>query len=462
MRRALAALALCAVGLGAGALAGYVAGGPTPMSASLPRPAEGPPVVVLVVGCTLRRDQIGVYGGHPRATPFLDGLAASGARFDDAVAAAPWTRAASTALLTGHHAIDLGMVEPGDGSNDRALPERAETLAEALDRAGFHTVGITANPNLNEGFGFGQGFDRYEEVTEPWSEVGMVKVDGTEVVDRALAAVDASWDRASPLFLQAVLVDAHEPRHAPEALVARLAGQGTPPRVALYQIAVRRLDDAVRALDEGLRARGLGEAWFVVVSDHGEGLLHPFHHGKGHGTFTYPSTVAMPWLVRGPGIAPGTVVEGVASGVDVKATLLDLLGVEGDPGSGLSWAASLRGAADAAPRDVAWVDTWFQGASRAARYDARLACHLDADPPAGDAALRPPIACYDRATDPDALEPLEPLPPEAEALRSWRAERVMAFDAREAAGTNAVAVPVDAALRHHLEALGYVEGSDSP
>src|SRR5688572_12750729 len=76
-----------------------------------PGPAERPPVpqgapnLVLVVGCTVRKDQTSLHGGPPATTPFLASLATEGVTLDDLVSAAPWTRAASTALLTGHHPV---------------------------------------------------------------------------------------------------------------------------------------------------------------------------------------------------------------------------------------------------------------------------------------------------------------------------------------------------------------------
>ena len=66
-------------------------------------------------------------------------------------------------LLTGQFAASLGMVEPGPTHSARVLPAEATTLAEHLRAAGFFTVGLTANPNLNRVFGFDQGFDIYAD-----------------------------------------------------------------------------------------------------------------------------------------------------------------------------------------------------------------------------------------------------------------------------------------------------------
>jgi len=417
------------------------------------RPVERPHVV-LIVGCTVRLDQVTPYGGHPQATPHLQQLADRGVRFADAIAAAPWTRAASTALLTGHHPIDVGMIEPGPGANRRRLADEVDTLAEHFQRAGYTTVGTTANPNLNEVFGFHQGFDHYLEVTERWGAVGMVKVPGDEVVAGLVNTLDTLPRDAGPLYLQAMLIDAHEPRQAgPEALAA-LGDDGVPPRVAEYRVNLRRFDAAVGLLVDELAARGIDDPLLVVVSDHGEGLMYPFHHGRGHGSFTYGSAVRMPWILTGPGVAPGHVVQGVASQVDVLPTLLDLAGLPSAEGPGTSWADAVRGGADRTTRDVAWVDTWFQSASRSAAYQAEVACHHDAVDRGSEEhrRLRPATACYDRRTDPWADEPLEPGDRELiERLMAWRADGRAAYDAWE----HTADVSYGAALREQLEALGY-------
>ena len=46
-----------------------------------------------------------------------------------------------------------------------------------------------------------------------------------------------------------------------------------------------------------------------------------------HGFFVYETTLRVPLIVRGPGIAPGTRLDVVARTVDVLPTVLDLLGL---------------------------------------------------------------------------------------------------------------------------------------
>jgi arylsulfatase A-like enzyme len=106
-----------------------------------------------------------------------------------------------------------------------------------------------------------------------------------------------------------------------------------------------QLDDALERL--GLKSQTL----LAVASDHGEGLGD--HQETLHGFFVYQTTLAVPLIVRGPGIVGGGRIDANVGLVDVLPTALDLLGVavpRGFQASGNSLAAALRGGRRANPR----------------------------------------------------------------------------------------------------------------
>ena len=70
-----------------------------PLTGERPDARPDMPNVVLVIGCTVRRDQTSLYADVAGTTPFLEALAAEGVTFEDVIAAAPWTKAASSAIL---------------------------------------------------------------------------------------------------------------------------------------------------------------------------------------------------------------------------------------------------------------------------------------------------------------------------------------------------------------------------
>ncbi|MCB9678345.1 MAG: sulfatase [Alphaproteobacteria bacterium] len=438
--------------------AGFVVVETDARNEALPPAQSGAPHVVVVLGCTVRRDQVSPYGGHPEATPFLSELAARGTLFEDPIAAAPWTRAASAAILTGHHALELGMVEPGPDRNERRLPGSVETLAERFRAAGYTTVGASTNPNLNAAFGFAQGFDRYVQLRQLWRD-NMVKLDGTDILSDLVAQIDTRPDPDRPLYLQVMLVDAHAPFDPPAEDLAPVREDGVPDEVNRYRGELRGLDRSIRALHDALVERGFTDdrTLFVFASDHGEGLLYPPHHGRSHGRYLYNSAVETAWIAAGPGVAVGHRVAGPASQVDIAPTLLGFLGLPGPDGEGLDLSAALRGGAETG-RDIAYTDTWFMTADRAGSYDRGLACMRSFSEEAVDDAPtgRFVSGCYDRVGDPHQLAPVEPTPDDRMVgLIRWRSDTSRRAPSGEV-------VEVGSELDEQLRALGYAQQEGTP
>lgn len=414
---------------------------------------QGAPNIVVVLGCTLRRDQLTPYGGHAEATPWLAATAAEGVLFDDVIASSSWTKESSTAIFTGRQALSVGMTEPLAHHSVRVLSPAVETLAERLTESGWYAVGVTANPHLNTDFGLADGFDHYRDT----SSAGFARknrIDGAEVVATALEMLDDRSDGGErPFYMRLVLIDPHAPLAIPRNEVARFAEAGVSERLAAYRAGVRRVDDALAALDEGLRSRGYGpeNTLFVLVTDHGEGLRLPPHHRDQHGRVLYPSVTRVPWIVRGPGVARGARVEGLVSHLDVMPTILSLAGLPtGDlPGGDLS---ALARAGGRSPRTRAFTDTWYFGANRAAVFTSDRACQHDF----GSTGIRDDSfeqGCFDRVADPDFHEAFPDDSLLAE-LTAWRAARQAEYDAWPDIRDVSIS---DDGVEAQLEALGYVE-----
>ncbi len=438
---------------------GRVAPRPVPAQTPAPDPARRTPAkdanVVLVVGCTVRKDQMGPWGGGAGVTPFLDRLAARGAVFDDVIGATPWTKPAVTAILTGRHALGLGLADPGPGRNDRALPDEAVTLAERMKASGRITIGASANPNITATFGFDQGFDAYQlGLGAEWGDKTLGK-DLIDVVLRNLDDLRADDDR--PFFLQAVVFDTHARRTAPPHEVAPFEDAAYPERIARYRAHMARLDAAVGRLWAGLQDRGLlDDTVFVFVGDHGEGMAWPHHHGPRHGLYFGSSTTHVPWILAGPGIPAGRRVLGTVSHVDLVPTLLATLGLPvPDDGDGLDLSAVVATPDAVAPERVVYADTWFAEASRVASFTRTRACQLDLGPePTTKSAEGVPFwdGCTDRHRDPLALSPTDPDDGWRDLLTAWRTTQQ-----RRAAGYQSREARVVSGLAAQLAALGYVD-----
>ncbi len=406
------------------------------------------PHVVVILGCTVRRDQVGLHGSQAGVTPRLDALGESGVVFDDVLVAAPWTRAASGAIVTGRHPLRLGLADVSVGRDDRGLGHSAFLLSEAMQHAGYRTVGITTNPNLHSDYGFAKGFDSYIQPRGLWRDDN-AKVQGKAALPWLFDEVADAAATGRPVYVQSMWVDAHSPYQAKAADRAAFHSPGIPTEIAAYRVALNRLDTVVGKMLDGLQDAGLDADRTVVVfvSDHGEGLSFPPHHGHAHGRYLSPSSTGGVWVMAGPGVPAGRRVGGLASHVDVMPTLLALLGLNVPDTDGVDLSAAVVGRSVISPRRHAFTDTWFLDVNRAAVWSDAWACQRQFG---GRAESHFPDACFDRVADPDHSTAL-PLNELDEVLGWWRveAEVDVPLDARD--------VVPDRDQAAALEALGYAD-----
>lgn len=382
------------------------------------RPAapDGALSVVWLVSCSVRQDLLAPYGGPPSLTPSWSRMAESGVRFSDPIAAAPWSRPSVAGMLTGRHALELGFVDAGTGPSQGLLSEDAVTLPEFLAERGWTTLVANASPALRHDLsGVWQGVDHLWDA-HPKGWKAEHRVDHADVMDRALRMLeDRAQDR--PFFLQIVLADSHKPVKVRPAEYESY--EAVAPGMAPYAATVRRTDDALGRLREQLGRMGLADQTLVVaVTDHGEGLSRPAHHGPAHGRFLAPTVAKVAWLMEGPGLAEGALVDGVVSGVDLAPTIAGVLGLSDFPSTeGLDLSRLVR-EGGRSPREVAYIDTWYHNANRAAVYAESGACQWDF----GSINLQDSFeaGCFNRLDDPEhaTLVENERL---SVSLQAWRA-----------------------------------------
>ena len=219
------------------------------------------------------------------------------------------------------------------------------TVAETLQDAGVRTLAVANNPYLALSFGMARGFDRYDLDLGP---PGGSPPRAEEVVERALALVDEV--KGQPFFLVVHLFDPHADYDAPppfrhtftasiqsvftlpveDGLDIRRRSRDLEPQdrafvAAAYDEEIAYTDAQLGVLRDGLAARGMLETSLLIfTSDHGEEL---FEHGSFmHGHAMWQELLHVPFIMWGPGVAPGR--ESVpVSLVDIAPTVLEWVGL---------------------------------------------------------------------------------------------------------------------------------------
>jgi arylsulfatase A-like enzyme/tetratricopeptide (TPR) repeat protein len=293
--------------------------------------------LVLVTIDTLRADRLGCYGARDAETPNLDRLAQEGAMAVRATAQVPLTRPSHTSLFTGMFPTRHGI---RDNITPAKIPE-VPTLAEVLKAAGFRTAAFVSTIVLAGGGGLERGFEVYSDdfgdrAGSEEAFLNELQRRGDETLSEAVRWLRSN--RESRLFAWVHLYDPHHPYEAPEPYGSRFADRPYDGEVAWSDELVGRLDETLGEL--GIR----DDTLLVVTSDHGEGLGE--HRETLHGFFIYETTLAVPLILRGPNVVPGTRIESLVQTVDLFPTLLEMLGIERPANaevSGVSLAAALRG-----------------------------------------------------------------------------------------------------------------------
>jgi len=277
-----------------------------------PPPRRGPVVIYLVD--TLRFDRMSAYGARRDTTPAARRLAEEGVRYDVAYSVATWTRPAVASLLTSRPPAEVEAIER-TGVLARGIP----TIAEIFRRAGARTASFSANPNIfSPGLGFERGFDTFEGIKEPPSELAP----GDRVADAAIRWIDAQPDGNFLVFVH--VVDPHAPydhfrKGYREMFPVPARPKGSDDRrLAEYDGLVRQSDDQFARIRTALeRKRFWDGALVVYLADHGEQFFE--HGGEFHGDTLFEETLRIPLIVRAPGWGrPG-------SRVDEPVSILDIL-----------------------------------------------------------------------------------------------------------------------------------------
>jgi arylsulfatase A-like enzyme len=427
---------------------------------------KGPPNVILYVIDAGGAEYMSAYGANRRTTPHLERLAAEGALFESAHSNSTWSKPSTTSFMTGLHHTVLGGYETATDP----LPERAETMAQLLHRAGWQTGVFTSNAWCGTMSSLDRGVDQLIE-----------SISGPNSASSAeLQAAFWKWREAypgRPFWAHFQSTDVHWPWE-PQPPVAgvffsraeraafnemeRKLGTGAgiagrfwalrSPAQAFVKAGVDRdaYFDGVRgAFDEAMaytdlqlgrlveRLKASGE-WentvLIVTADHGDwpGLgLFPAADPAARVPYLNPFITRVPLVVTWPGhIAPGLRLREPVSLIDLLPTVLDLTG-QPHPADlqGQSLAPLLRGRPGWQPRPVVFdemnVDPKSHRMSGAIELiDGRWGASLAISEGAEDPDAGPRLLLYDLWSDPYCRRSVHAEHPDLARRTTARLERI--------------------------------------
>lgn len=340
-----------------------------------PEPPSGMKNVILLVWDTVRDQNLSVSGYGKPTTPFLERVSAEAARFDRAIATAPWTLPSHGGMFTGRWPSEL------KAKLRTPLSDSFPRIAESFAEAGYATGGFIANVSYcSREHGLARGFHHFEDFPISLaralqsSRLGKVLLEQEPVrrlfnfydvlgrkraedVNRGfLRWLDHRGNR--PFFAFLNYFDAHQPYDPPAPFHDRFASRPgewhrpttvdtRPDQVSedalrwsmeQYDGAIAYQDSAVATLMAELERRGLaGNTVVIITSDHGE---HFGEHGRlSHANSLYSQLLHVPLLIRLPGQVPAMVIDEPVSLRDLPETMLDLAGIHTGvtyPGSSLA------------------------------------------------------------------------------------------------------------------------------
>jgi len=283
------------------------------------RVSDGVKNVIFIVLDAARYDHYGCYGDSRGMTPNIDKFAESAIRFDNAVAAAPYTITSISTLFSG-----LNPEAHGVRKVTNKFPEDLENMPRAFKRSGFFTIALTGTKFISREFGLAQEQD-CEALVELRDPDDKEQTRSTMNLAAMEKGVKMAAESGKPVFLYCHFLPPHWPYHPPGDFDRRYISNPQLKYWRSWQIKglldnglvdearadiethhkrfmnnLLYADHATNQLLDLLKKYGLFDnSLIVITADHGEAFNEHGHFG--HNTSVYDDMIKLPMLVRVPG-----------------------------------------------------------------------------------------------------------------------------------------------------------------
>ncbi|MCB1230956.1 MAG: sulfatase [Verrucomicrobiae bacterium] len=275
-------------------------------------------------------------------TPNIARLAGEGMRFSAGYSPASVCAPTRISLQTGkspaqcHWTKASGSLTAEDGfplvppQNRRSIDEAETTIGELLQSAGYTTAHfgkwhISGGGPEQHGYGESDG-DTGNQDAAPFLPPNPVDIFG--MGERAMALMTKSKQSGKPFFIQMSYHALHYPENAPPELVKKYTGlmpKGNEKEIGRAAMS-EALDQGIGELLEKIEALGIADSTYVIyLSDNGSSTKQTLRGGKGG---VWEGGIRVPFIVRGPGIAPNSWSHQRVVGYDLYPTFCELAGVK--------------------------------------------------------------------------------------------------------------------------------------
>ncbi len=291
---------------------------------------------LLLISLDCLRADVGYSGQFPN----IERLRKQGVSFINTISSAPLTPISHATVLTGLQPYNHGIRH----LFKEKLNKNCITLQEIFKKSGYNTAAIVSCPGMNKWYGFGKGFELYDDEipklpdgTDALKTID-VKLRGCAlkranvVTEKAIKYLN-KVDKNENFFLFVHYFDAHWPYTAPE----KYGGKNC------YEEEVAFSDHYLGMLFDEIKRLGLEECTDIVCfSDHGEDLggLYPNDHAgkklghpeeEGHGCLLFEVTQKVLFIVKSNNLLKNSKIDAQVRLVDIFPTVLDLFNLK-NPG----------------------------------------------------------------------------------------------------------------------------------